>query len=239
MDITETFATNDLRLTLLYELESLNLSVPPTAYTLGGFRRWAVSEKFPDRGLVSFIDGGVLVNMSPESIEEHNQIKTEVSRVVSTLVHDGKLGLFCSDRVLLSNQVSDLSTEPDAMFIANATRREGGVTFVPVAGRPGSSKEVIGSPDWVLEIVSPSSARKDEELLRNAYYQAGIREYWLIDALSGKINFQLLVPGDKEYVATEPVDGWYRSPTFDREFRLEREKEDDGYWLYTLQMREG
>jgi len=239
MDITETLATNDLRVTFLYESESLDVSVPTTAYTLSGFRRWAVSENFPDRGSVSFIDGGVLVNMSPESIEEHNQIKTEVSRVVSTLVHDGKLGLFCSDRVLLSNPDCNLSTEPDAMFISRATRREGGVAFVPVSNRPGSNKEVIGSPDWILEIVSPSSAKKDKELLRKAYFQAGIREYWLIDALSGEIVFQLLLRGENGYVAVESQEGWLNSPTFDRQFRLKREEDEDGYWLYTLHMCEG
>jgi Uma2 family endonuclease len=38
-----------------------------------------------------------------------------------------------------------------------------------------------GAPDWVIEIVSPSSASRDYLRKQNAYSKAGVREYWVID----------------------------------------------------------
>lgn len=38
-----------------------------------------------------------------------------------------------------------------------------------------------GAPDWIIEIISPSSKKKDYYLKLNAYQDAGVREYWVID----------------------------------------------------------
>lgn len=39
-----------------------------------------------------------------------------------------------------------------------------------------------GAPDWVIEIVSPSSIRMDYERKVRLYREAGVREYWIVDA---------------------------------------------------------
>lgn len=85
-----------------------------------------------------------------------------------------------------------------------------------------------------MEIVSPSSIKKDKVQLRRAYYLAGIEEYWIVDVLGKEIEFQLLTRGENEYVAAKPRDGWLGSPTFDREFRLVRGRDSDDSWQYTL-----
>jgi Uma2 family endonuclease len=36
-------------------------------------------------------------------------------------------------------------------------------------------------PDWVCEIVSPSSVRHDRVLKRRLYAEHGVRHYWLVD----------------------------------------------------------
>ena len=38
-----------------------------------------------------------------------------------------------------------------------------------------------GAPDWIIEIISPSSKKLDYYLKLNAYQDAGVREYWVID----------------------------------------------------------
>jgi Uma2 family endonuclease len=90
--------------------------------------------------------------------------------------------------------------------------------------------------DWVLEIVSPSSKRKDKVLLRKAYYEAGVSEYWLIDALDNEIDFQLLIRGETEYIPVVTQDGWLASPTFGKSFKLDRAIDEDGFLEYTLHM---
>ena len=211
--------------------------VPPAAATLDGFREWAVSDEFPESGRITFVAGEVIVDMSPESIEIHSFIKAEVSIVLGTLIRQQKLGRFFPDRVLLSNKDAGVSNEPDASFAFRETLRSKTARFVPSKDDPSISKEILGTVDWVLEIVSPSSKRKDKILLRKAYFDAGISEYWLIDALDEELEFQMLVRGDNEYKPIVPQDGWLTSPTFGKSFKLERALDDDGLVEYTLHMK--
>jgi Uma2 family endonuclease len=73
--------------------------------------------------------------------------------------------------------------------------------------------------------------------LPELYYSAGIPEYWLIDALENEIDFEVFVRGPSEYEAVKAAEGWHRSPTFGREFRLERTRNPIGVWQYRLQVR--
>lgn len=210
------------------------VSIPESAKTWTGFRQWALSDNFPERGKITYVAGGIIVDMSPESLENHSEIKSEISRVLLNLVREENLGRLHIDGVLVSNEEADVSNEPDILFLSKQTLKSGRATLTPTVGDPQSSKEIVGTVDWVLEIVSPSSIKKDKVLLREAYFQAGIGEYWLVEVLDNQIDFQLLVPGEQEYVAAEPQEGWLYSPTFDRQFRLEREKDEDDFWLVTL-----
>ena len=40
---------------------------------------------------------------------------------------------------------------------------------------------VYGAPDFVLEVLSPSTRKKDMIIKLNKYQNAGVREYWMID----------------------------------------------------------
>ena len=37
-----------------------------------------------------------------------------------------------------------------------------------------------GAPDWVIEVLSPSTAAKDQIEKRDVYERAGVREFWLV-----------------------------------------------------------
>lgn len=40
---------------------------------------------------------------------------------------------------------------------------------------------IVGAPDYVAEVLSPSTEKYDRTLKLNKYWQKGVREYWLID----------------------------------------------------------
>jgi len=211
--------------------------VPLSACTLPGFRDWARSAEFPTHGQVSFLGQELWIDMSPERLDSHNKVKTEITRGLANLVVEGDLGNFYSDRTLLVNEQADLSTEPDALFASWESLQAGRVRQVPSAAEAGDFTEVEGTPDWVLEIVSPSSVRKDTELLSAAYHLAGIPEYWLIDARGEPLVFQVLLHRPGGYVPAARRGGWRKSGVFGRGFRLERLTDRLGQWQYRLHVK--
>jgi Uma2 family endonuclease len=212
------------------------LTIPAAAYTFPGFRAWAASEVFPTRGRISYLPEGLTIDMSAELLETHNYVKTDVGFALTGLIREHKLGRYIGDRALFSNEMANVSTEPDGMFIRGQSIRSGRCKLIE-SRRPGVNIEVLGSPDWVLEVVSPTSVRKDKVILRDAYFRAGVGEYWIIDALGDEIELQILIPESEEYAPVEPKDGWLASPTFGSTFRLTVETDADGFAHYTLHIQ--
>jgi Uma2 family endonuclease len=214
------------------------ISIPPAAArTLQGFRAWAHSDKFPERGRVSFINGEILIDMSPEDLSTHSRIKAEIGCRIHQLVEQFDLGEFYPDRTLLTNAAAQLSTEPDGTFVRWDSFESGRVRRVPAKGRKGQYVELEGAVDWVLEIVSPSSIDKDTRALRDSYYLAGISEYWLVDALGAQVKLQILQRRRTGYAAVANRKGWHRSRVFDRQFRLSRCESRPGFWRYSLESK--
>ena len=52
-----------------------------------------------------------------------------------------------------------------------------------------------GAPDWVIEIVSPSSRKMDYVRKTKLYRETGVREYWIVDP-------------NKEMVTIYTADQW-------------------------------
>jgi Uma2 family endonuclease len=224
-------------ITIASDNRGAEFSIPRSAYTLQGFRAWAASEKFPERGQLTFSHEGLIVDMSPELLESHNYVKTDVGLVLAGLARQKKLGRYIGDRALYSNEVGGFSTEPDALLISGKSLKVGRCTLVE-SKRPGLTIEIQGAVDWVLEVVSPTSVNKDKNVLREGYFRAGVAEYWLIDALGEEIDFQILVPGVDGYVPAASQSNWRESPTFGCSFDLTMERDADGFIHYTLHVKE-
>jgi len=215
--------------------EDLDLDIPATARTINGFRKWVKSDEFPDNVRVTFVNGEITLDMSQEELATHNKVKTEVMRVLGNLDPDAETGTLYTDGVLISHEGAEVSNKPDGVYATRESRRAGRGRLVKRKGKAGQYLEIEGAPDWVMEVVSDSSVTKDKRTLRKAYHKASIREYWLIDARSPQIDFQILVWRKKGYVAAPKEGNWQHSPVFGRFFRLTRKKDPDGDWLYRLE----
>ena len=78
----------------------------------------------------------------------------------------------------------DIVVQPDVVVILNA--------HLNVITKGG----VVGTPDLVVEIASPSTATHDRNRKYLAYERAGIREYWIADPIAQTIEVLLLEQGE-------------------------------------------
>ena len=66
----------------------------------------------------------------------------------------------------------------------------------------------IGAPDMVVEILSPSTLRRDRTLKFDLYLKAGVREYWIIDPATKTLSAHVLKNGEytiRAYTDTDIV----------------------------------
>ncbi len=214
--------------------EGEHVRIPFSAHTLEGFRAWAWSDEFPERGQYSYINGVLHVDTTREEIESHNKAKTEI---VSALANDNmrqeKEELY-SRGVLITNTEAEVSNEPDPAFVSWQSFESGRAHVIAREGHAGQFMEIEGTPDWLMEIVNRSSVHKDTQLLRDCYHRAKVPEYWLVDARGAEIDFRILAWQPEGYVAAEVRDGWQRSVVFGAWYRLTRERSRVGRWTYSL-----
>jgi Uma2 family endonuclease len=223
--------------TVLFEEQ---IEIPLDIGSLADFRRWALSDRFPETGRIDFVAGRIEVDMSPEDLFCHGTLKVELVRVLGQRVKDASLGHLFTDRTRVSSVDAGLSVEPDIVLNCHETLRSGRVRLVPKSGgRPGQYVEVEGPPDLIVEIVSDTSVRKDTERLPVAYFRAGVREFWLADARSEPIVFRIhhRSPSAFQPVASDP-DGFQPSAVFNTYFRLDARRDDRGHWAFDLRERQ-
>jgi Uma2 family endonuclease len=220
-------------------IEEEDLRVPAASHTLGGFRQWVHSGRFPERGRIDFLAGDVEVDMSPEDLFTHSSPKTEIAALLHRLVVEPDLGSVFIDRGRVTSLVADLSAEPDAVVLLWSSLEDGRARLVPAATeKPGRFVEIEGAPDLVVEIVSDSSKGKDLRRLPPLYARAGIPELWLVDARGEDLSFTVhaLAGGSYQPQRADP-EGWIASPTLGTSLRFTREPGRFHSWRYRLEHR--
>lgn len=210
------------------------IRIPDDIVDLDSFRRWARSDDFPEHGRFSHLNGELWVDLRPEQLFSHNQIKVAVASVIFGLLQRDRRGRFFGDGALVTNDTAGLSTEPDGTFVSYQSLKLGRVRLIE--GVEGFL-ELEGSPDMVLEVVSSTSVEKDTVVLRELYWEAGIREYWLVDARGDRLQFDILRRRPAGYLATPSSAGWLRSAVFHKSFRLRSRRDEAGHPEYTLAVR--
>jgi Uma2 family endonuclease len=210
--------------------------MPLSLHSVADFRRWALSDDFPEHGRIDYIVGRIEVNMSPEDFFCHGTLKTEILSVLHGLVRRARLGYVVSDRTRVTSLDADLSAEPDVVFLSHDSLAAGRVRLVPKAGgEEGRYSEVEGAADLIIEIVSDRSQIKDTQRLPRAYFQAGVREFWLADARRDPLAFRIHTRTESGF---QPValdaDGFQPSAVLPFRFRLDGNRDARRHWEFTL-----
>lgn len=217
------------------KFEQEHITIPVWVQDLASFRRWTDSDAFPEHGRICYLAGVIDIDLCREPVFTHVALKGEIAAVLSRQTKDEEIGLLLGDGARLSNVEADISVVPDALFASRATLQENRLRFLDTRGE--GYDELEGSPDMVLEVVSYSSVRKDTKQLRRCYWEAGIREYWLVDARKELLIFDILRHAPKGYRTTPKKGGWIKSNVFGKSFRLIQQTSEYGDPEYTLEVR--
>lgn len=211
----------------------------PTIRDLAEFRRWALSESFPETGRIDFIAGRIEVDMSPEDLFTHGTLKSKVAGVIEQRIASLDIGHTFIDSTRISSIAGDLSCEPDVVVICYESIDNGQVSFVSKAsGAEGRYVEVEGAPDLIVEIVSDSSVTKDTRRLPEAYHRAGVKEFWLIDARKEELVFQVHRNEASGFAnVQQDNEGFQQSAVLQCPVRIDRERHQRGHWVYRLRMK--
>lgn len=208
------------------------LDIPSDVHTLEGFRAWVRTLDEPGPA-VSFIGGDVFVEMN-QSYRTHGPVVTAINAALTGLAVEQGVGMYCTPPSWFTCAEAELSTEPDGFFVRYDSLQRGVMRL-----HPEHDHEMMGRPDFVLEVVSRWSRRKDRQLLPAAYARAGVPEYWLVEVEDDRTSFRtLLLQGDGYIDAPVDPDGWRRSPTWGRDFRLRRLLNPAGLPEFRLDHRE-
>jgi Uma2 family endonuclease len=121
----------------------------------------------PDGQRAELIDG-VIYDMAPPGTI-HQRLIARLSRVIGNHI-DAKHGtceIFPAPFAVFLQSDNKTYVEPDISVICNKEKLD--------------DKGYHGAPDFIIEVVSPSSRRMDYALKHVAYSNAGVREYWIVD----------------------------------------------------------
>ena len=130
-------------------------------YTIEDYLAWPEDER------IELINGRIYMMSAPEVI--HQVIDVHLGQKIANYIDDKggdcipltapvDVQLDCDDRTMV---------QPDVLILCDLKKL--------------NRKRIVGAPDFVLEILSPSTRAKDIVVKTEKYMSAGCREYWIVD----------------------------------------------------------
>ena len=121
----------------------------------------------PDGQRAELIDGEMYMLAPPSS--RHQEILMNLSSSIHqyTKYGQGDCKVFPAPFAVFLNEDDRTYVEPDISVICDKSKLD--------------DRGCNGAPDWVIEIVSPSSKRMDYLIKLLKYQKTGVKEYWVVD----------------------------------------------------------
>lgn len=136
-------------------------------YTIEDYNRWPEDER------IELIDGVIYDMTAPTSIHQitagwlHYKLLDHVMKNggdCEPYISPIDIQLDCDDKTMV---------QPDVIIVCDPSKTR--------------IKNIYGAPDFVCEILSPSTKRKDMTTKLEKYQNAGVREYWIIDTVKERV----------------------------------------------------
>ncbi|MCI8984294.1 MAG: Uma2 family endonuclease [Hungatella sp.] len=128
----------------------------------------------PENVRAELIDGQIYYMAAPSRI--HQKILMFLSKTIANYIDskDGSCEVYPAPfAVKLFEDDDKTVVEPDISVICDPNKL--------------TDRGCTGAPDWIVEIVSPSTSSHDYIRKLNLYAKAGVKEYWIIDPRTEKV----------------------------------------------------
>lgn len=134
-------------------------------------KRYTIEDyyKLPDDVRAELVDGEFFVMEAPSIV--HQRIITELWRQIDGFIRtrDGDCIAIVSPVDVRLDRDEYTMVQPDVIIVCDRDQID--------------PRRIEGAPDFVCEVVSPSTASRDYVKKAEKYRAAGVREYWIIDPL--------------------------------------------------------
>lgn len=147
-----------------------------------------VFESLPEGTLAQVINNQLI--MSPAPTPAHQIVLGEIQAQLHQFVKQNQLGIVimapCDVYLNRKN-----AYEPDLIFLANEN-----VSKIKANG-------VHGTPDLVIEVLSPATWHYDKGEKKDEYERSGVKEYWMVDPKEKTTEGFQLVNGEYQPLPSE------------------------------------
>jgi len=146
-------------------------------YTYGDYLNW------PYELRCELIEGEIY-DMSPAPLRRHQQISVELTTQIANFLRDKQCEVYAAPfdvRLPEKDEAdSEITTvvQPDISVICDPAKLD--------------ERGCKGAPDFIAEILSPSTAAKDQIQKTALYEKHGVREYWVIHPSDKLLTVRLL-----------------------------------------------
>ena len=143
-------------------------------------------DNLPEGMIIELIDGVIYDRNTPT--KKHQLIVTQLSAQLDAAKDKVKgkrkdcLVLVAPTGVRLSKEDEKNRLIPDILMVCDKAKYN-----------DKEEEDIIGAPDLVIEVLSPSTEKHDTFVKFNKYWAIGVREYWIIDVIREEIfvyNFE-------------------------------------------------
>ncbi|MRJ11371.1 Uma2 family endonuclease [Ornithobacterium rhinotracheale] len=165
------------------EIKDINQLDLNRTYTYADYLMW----KFQER--LELIKGRVF-KMSPAPAVKHQKISMNLSGEMYPYFKNKKCELFTAPfdvRLTTKNKKNNEITtvvQPDLCVICDPEKLD--------------EKGCIGSPDLIVEILSPGNSKKEMQIKYELYEESGVTEYWVVRSTYEEIQVFVLNNGKYE-----------------------------------------
>ncbi|MBK9746735.1 MAG: Uma2 family endonuclease [Chloroflexi bacterium] len=162
-----------------------------------GERRITAAEyfKLPETNTPIELINGVII-VSPTPFTTHQFVIANVYDLLKSLKLGGRI-IFAPVELYLDEENVP---QPDLIWIAQDR-----LSII-------EPKHVRGASDLVLEVLSPSTAKRDKSEKFYLYEKYGVREYWIADPVAEYLEVWTLVEGAFKYIGAYGAGDTFASP---------------------------